>query len=127
LQQQPEFTNADKPFIIYTYTTTPYGVHWERCVENIGLSIYSDNEEEVRRAINYLIVLMKRNDWTAADVNKFISQSSNMAFKPFDFKTISVTASASDGGMQEGGRLSGYVALRAEYTHEQDNTVISMF
>lgn len=122
VQQEPEFTNSNKPFIIYSYSTVPYGEMWELCVENISFVVYSDDEIDIRRAVNYMIALFKRADDSANDINKFVSASSNAAFKSFDFKTVSVTGSSSDGGVQEGGRQSGFVSVRAEYTNTADNT-----
>ena len=120
-QQEPELTNSDKPFMIYAYSTQPYGVMWELCADSVAYTIYSDNPVEIRRAMSYMVDLFKRQDWAAAEVNGFISSSTVQEFKAFDFKTISVTASSSDGAAQEGGRKSGFVSIRAEYTHLLDN------
>lgn len=121
LQQEPEMTNSDKPFIVYSYSTVTYGTMWEMCVDNIAFSVYSNNENDIISAMNLIIDLFKRADWSADDVNSFVSASPVAKFKPFDFKTIMVTASSSDGGSQEGGRKSGFVSIRAEYTHLLDN------
>lgn len=120
--QEPELTNADKPFIVYGYSTAPYGVMWELCVENIAFTIYSDDQEDINKAVNLIIDLFRRFDWSAAEINTYIGSSSVNLFKNFDIKFTQVTASSADGPSQEGGRRSGFVSIRVEYSHNLDNS-----
>lgn len=65
---------------------------------------------------DYLTELLKREDWSAQDVNDYFS---NSATYPFDFKFINVLTTAGPSYVDdEGGRSSMLIVVRYDATYE---------
>jgi hypothetical protein len=63
-----------------------------------------------------MIDLLRRSDWSAKNINDFISPSR------FDFKFVEVlSASGPDEFTQEGGRQGAMIVIRYEYTVNIDS------
>lgn len=129
-QQQPELTNSDKPFIVYSYAPAGRDNSLGLQMEQAAYVVYSENETEIRSAINYLVDLLDRQDWTAANINDYIrglpANTFNNRRKVFEFKNVEVlSAGGPEEAVQEGGRQSGSIVIRYQYTVDQDVTHFS--
>lgn len=116
-QQQPELMEivGGAPFIVYNYRQVPYS-EWWTCQENCAYAIYDSDEERLRAIQNYLVQLLKRQDWAAADVNAYLGSSSK-----FDFKTIWVSSSQSPSPETDlGGRHGATISVSYKYTANLD-------
>lgn len=114
--QIPDFTNlaGGPPFVVFGYTTGA-GTNWELTREQAAYVIWDSNTARLRRIQNYMKTLLERHDWTAEEVNDFISPS------PFDFKYIQVTTATSpDPAISEQGRQKGLLVSAFEYTVDRD-------
>lgn len=112
----PSFTNlaGGPPFIVFSYSTGA-GVAWERTREQAAYVIWDSNSLRLREIQNYMKALLERFDWTAEEVNDFISPSA------FDFKYIQVTTATSpDPALTEQGRQKGLIVAAFEYTRDRD-------
>lgn len=116
-QQDPTFTNIAKgaPFIVYNYITSHGVDEWWVSREQASFIVYDNNESRLRAISSYMTALLRRGDWTARNINDFISPST------FDFKFVEVlSASGPDEFTQEGGRQGAMVVVRYEYTVNTD-------
>lgn len=116
-QQQPEFTGFDKPFIVYSYSVDPIGTStWEKS-ETCAYSIFSADEEDIRKTINLMVSLFKDYDESADRLNSWINSNLTTKYKKFDFKYVRLMAgSGSQPAEQEGGRMDGLVVINYTYT-----------
>lgn len=115
--QVPDFTNlaGGPPFIVFNYSTGG-GIHWECTYEQTAYLIWDSNSARLRAVQNYMADLLKRFEWTAAEVNDFLGTTT-----PFDFKYTNVTTVTSpDPALTEMGRQKGLVVVAHEYTRDMD-------
>ena len=120
-QQQPEVIDmvGAAPFLVYNYTTGAYGEEWWRCQEQMAYMIYDDNEDNLRIIQNFLVDLLKRHDWSAAQVNNYLWGLSGNPYINWEFKYIRVTTATSpDNYTQVGGRQGAMVTIQYEYVHD---------
>lgn len=120
-QQLPQFTNivGGAPFMIYNYSVEGGEQVWETR-DKIGYVIYDDNESRLRRIHNFMVQLLKRMDWTAADVNFFLDSTATVENpNEFDFKWVQVDNAAGPQPFEnEGGRHGALIMATASYTRE---------
>lgn len=122
-QQQPEFTNepAHIPFFVYNYAQTGGYEEWWLEHEELAYVLYCDDEELIRKTIHYLNQLFKRYDWSADEVNDWLTANGSPAQKAFNFKYIRVLNMTSlEPATEEGGRHSAMVVLRLCFTADLD-------
>lgn len=131
-QQQPEFNLLSKPYIVYNYGGQGSGEQYWLREEQATFVIYSEDEEEIRDVITMMEKWFSGYDLSADYVNKWISQFGRGAYedgateasghKQFNFKWVRVVSTIGAGpSQQEGGRQSGVVTLRYQFT--QDPTI----
>lgn len=116
-EQEPEFTNFNAPFLVYTYskssTSNLYALEAEVC----AFTIYSGSSSDITKVINLLSAKLNKRDESAKELNDFVSTLDDR-YKAFDFKTVVVSGSqGSQPVTQEGGRKDGYITVSMKYTH----------
>lgn len=120
-QQMPQFTDiaGGAPFMIYNYSIEGGTQIWENR-DQIGYVIYDDNEARLRRIHNYMVQLLKRMEWTAADINVYLdSIATTEEPNEFDFKWVQVNSAAGPQPFEsEGGRHGALIMATATYTRE---------
>ena len=124
-QQVPVFNEfpTSTPYIVYTYTNMGYDSDFWADREQILYRVYSDNERQIRQITNFLIDLLKRYDWTAEEINDWITQfaSTDGDEKKFNFYWTQVVSSIGpEPYATEGGRQAGSVSVSYVYTHNQE-------
>jgi hypothetical protein len=80
-------TKNQSPYIVYNYLTTPYDMQWWISREQCAYAIYDGNEERLRAIQAYMVDLLRREDWTAREINMSGKISPN-----FDFKSVRLTS-----------------------------------
>jgi len=113
-QQQPQLLDISggAPFVVYNYIVSARASEWWLTREQCVYVIYDNDEARLRAIHGYMIDLLRREDWTARDVN--IAASTD---KRFDFKYVQMTsASGPDEFSTEGGRQGAMVVINYEYT-----------
>lgn len=121
-QQLPTFIDiaGGAPFMIYNYNIEMSGDVWERR-DQIGYVIYDDNEARLRRIHNFIVQLLGRMDWAAADCNNYIKN--DPLLNEFDFKYIRVDSAAGPQPFEsEGGRHGALIMATAMYTRDMIGT-----
>jgi hypothetical protein len=131
-QQVPVFNDmaAGKPFIVYTFILSAYDQDLWANVEQVTYRIYSDDEAKLRRVVNFLVDLLSRLDWTAADVNRWIDRSNTADGdeKKFEFKYVNVVGgSGAEPFAQEGGRQDATVTVRMAFTVDSNPAAYGEF
>ncbi|QNN98302.1 hypothetical protein SEA_LILMARTIN_52 [Streptomyces phage LilMartin] len=124
-QQQPEFTNepAHIPFFVYNYAQAGAYEDWWLEHEELAYVMYCDDEELIRKTIHYLNQLFKRYDWSADEVNNWLTANGSPAQKAFNFKYIRViNVTSIEPATEEGGRHSAMVVLRLCFTSDLDQS-----
>jgi len=113
---------SGNPFIIYTYYNAGYDVDFWADIEQFQYRIYSDQEQQLRRISNFLADLLKRWDWTADQVNSFVSTlADNADEKKFDIKYVNILSAVSPEPTEtEDGRQSAVITGRICYTHDSE-------
>lgn len=115
-------SSGGKPFVVYNYTKTGYVDEWWLCSETMAMRIYSDEEEDIRMIQNYLVKLLGRADWTASNINDWITESGTTLQKKFEFKTSQILSMISpEEYVSQDGRQAGVVVVRYDYTLNIDN------
>jgi hypothetical protein len=126
-QQLPEFTNiaGGAPFIVYTYSQQGSGSTWFTQVEQVAYVIYDNDEERLRTIHTYMVDLLRRADWTAQEINKWIydlTPEPGTQADPFEFKTVQVvSANGPEPFETQDGRQGAIVVVRIVFTHDLDN------
>lgn len=125
-QQQPEVSALPTgvPFIVYNYISTAEYVDWFKEHEQIAYTVYSDNEKQLRNVTLFLLQLLRRYEWSAEEINDYITSLASPAFdwaKPFNIKYTQVSNATSPEPMtEEGGRQASMIVFSACFTHELD-------
>jgi hypothetical protein len=132
-QQQPEFTNYNKPFIVYNFTSNPTGRDFYLLRgEQTAYAIYSANETDIRQVVDLMNYLFDRRDDSAADLNKWLRIEAATTSPPaasvlalrdtFDFKSIMVMeAQNAQPAGTEGGRMDGGIIVQSIFTNNRFN------
>jgi hypothetical protein len=124
-QEQPELTNlpSDIPFIVYNYSTSSEYEQWWVQHEQIAYVIYCDREDKIRRISHYLDQLYRRYDWSAQEVNDYLTANGTDAQKAFNFKYMrSMNLSSIEPATEEGGRYGATFVFATCFTADLDQT-----
>jgi len=118
-EQQPEFNNFNKPYIVYSYSKKQGTNNYFLEGEIATFVIYSSDSADIRRAINLFDAKLDKRDESAAEVNDFISASSlDPEYKYFDYKSLWVSMIQGPQPVtEEGGRRDGLINVNINYTH----------
>ena len=82
----------------------------------IAYTFYNEDMDELIAMAEYITDLLKREDWSAVDINVHFRSSSTY---PFEFKTVCVLTSAGPAPTQdEGGRNSFMIVVRYDSIYE---------
>lgn len=127
-QQVPTFNDmaAGKPFIVYTYLINSIDPDLWANVEQVTYMIYSDDEHKLRQITNFLVDISKRYDWTADDVNNWLTgfDSTDGDEYKFEFKWVHVVGGTSPEPFnQEGGRQNANVSVRMCFIRDSNPAV----
>lgn len=116
-QQQPEFAELGKPYIVYNYSHVNPGEQFWVGQEMASFEIYSVDEQDVREVINLLEEYFEALDDSAKLLNHWIAVNGTDENKKYDYKWTRVvsTVGAVPAG-QEGGLNSGNIAISYAYT-----------
>ena len=119
-QQQPEFNDMGKPYIVYNYRTGTVGGLYGFKEDYVVYQINSVDEEDIREAINVMDLYLGANDISAELINNFTSQTGGEPYRLFDYKSLlprgGSGAAPSD---QEGGITNGTYEVAIRYTSER--------
>lgn len=130
-QQQPEFQQFNKPYIVYNFSSNPTGRDFYLMRgEQTAYAIYSANEADIRACVDLMNYLFDRRDDSAADLNQWLRVQaattspvapSIIALRDYiDFKTIMVLESQNaQPATSEGGRMDGSIILQSTYTNDR--------
>jgi hypothetical protein len=124
-QQQPELTNLPSgvPFVVYNYASNGEYEDWFIEHEQCAYVIYSDQEKQIRQITNYLNQLFKRYEWSADEINNYLTANGTSAQKAFNFKYTRVINVASiEPATEEGGRYSATIVINLCFTSELNQT-----
>jgi hypothetical protein len=114
--------SSGNPFIVYTYTKSGYSDEWWMCAETMAMRIYSDEEEDIRVISKFIAKIMGRADWSASNINDWITTSGTALHKKFEFKTIQLlTMIAPEEYVSQEGRQAGVIVVRLEFTQDIDS------
>lgn len=121
-QQVPEFNNLlpGKTYLTYDLLQKNYGVQWWISEESMMIQIISRSNSKILEISNFLTDLFRRYDLSAKDINDFAHQS-NSPFKFLYFKLES--ADPLQPFVDEGGYMSGDIAISYTYTREVDQGI----
>lgn len=129
-QSIPDLVDAasGKPYIVYTYTKSGYSDEWWMCAETMSMRVYSDEEADIRIIQNYIAKVLGRADWSASNINDWITAEGTTLHKKFEFKTSQVlTLISPEEYVSQEGRQAGVVVVRFEFTQDIDTTDQSGF
>lgn len=117
-QQVPEFNNLlpGKAYITYNIIQKPYGSQWWMSEESMIMEIVSRNGAQIQTMTNFLVDLFRRYDLSARDINVELTSGSPFKFFYFKIETADPVQSFQD----EGGYMSGDLAIGYAYTREVD-------
>ncbi len=123
--QEPEFTQYNKPFIVYGFAEDPSNINLAQRSGTLVYAIYADTASTINKIYNILTEALGRFDKTAYDVNAWISKSANYAnFAGISMRYVAVAFGEGPGPVeQEGGRQ--VATLTIKYSHVSTYTVIT--
>lgn len=118
-EQQPEFNNFNKPYIVYSFGKKPGTNLYLLEGETAAFTVYSQSTSDINRVLNLFDTKLDKRDEAAAEINAFLASSSLAPeFKYFDFKTTWVSGYQGPQPLtEEGGRRDGLITVNIEYTH----------
>lgn len=118
-QQQAEFNDMGKPYILYNYRVGNVGgSNYAYKEEYVVYLINSSRDSDIRKVLNLLDYYLSGMDESASLINEYLK--SNNAFRQFDYKSV-----MSRGGQgatptdQEGGIMDGTYEFAIRYTSER--------
>lgn len=120
--QQPEFTDLDKPFIVYAWSETPTTDMYKHRSGQISFAIYGKSDREISKISNIVSTALGMYDDSAFNINNW--KSENTSYGTIRF--TSLWSGAFDGPSpesQEGGRQSGVVLIRYRYIADYQLTL----
>ena len=116
-QQEAIFNEMGKPYIVYSFSRGDTSSSWFIENEAGAFSVFSSNEEDIRRALNLFQTKFNRRDDSAYDLNEYISKNGSDALKNFDYKTLWVsTVQGPKPSTEEGDRRDGLITINMRYT-----------
>lgn len=118
-----EFDEFDKPFIIYGWSLegAPSDLYVMNA-ENAGYSVYSDSTTIIDTVLNLLNNVFRSKDDAARNINRWMNSTNNPAQSAFAGSGINFTSlemvslSGPTPPGSEGGKSTGFVVVRYEYT-----------
>ena len=122
-EQQPEFTNFNKPFVVYSYAKKAGGNLYLLEQEIAAFTVYSQSATHITRVLNLFDAKLDKRDESAREINAFISASSlAQKYKDFDYKWTSTNGIQGPQPLtEEGGRRDGLITVNIAYTHYGTN------
>ncbi len=104
------------PFGVYTMQLTKLRDEpWMECGQ-VTYTFYSTSMDKVMEIANFLQDLLKREDWSAYDINFYFRNDST---NPFDFKNINLISGIGPiGTKDEGGRSSYMLVIGFDAVYE---------
>jgi len=129
-QEQPEmktiYNNGsfnNLPYCVYSVSLLPNQDEPFFVSGQVTYTFHSGDMDLLFEIANYCNDLLKRDDWTAADVNNFYKAD---ATNPFEFKYVSfITSAGPFEAEDEGGRSSFMIVVRYTVTYEGLNRIDS--
>jgi hypothetical protein len=119
-QQEKMFNEMGKPYIVYSFSRGDTGNSWFIENEAGAFSVFSSNEEDIRRVINLFQTKFNRRDDSANELNDYIQKNASAALKTFDYKTLWVsTVQGPQPSTEEGGRRDGLITINMKYTQTE--------
>lgn len=119
-QQEKIFNAMDHPYIVYSFSRGATTSAW--FVENeVGaFSIFSSDEEDIRKAINMFQTKFNRRDDSAFDLNEYVQTKLGDNYRVFDYKTLWVSnVQGPQPTTEEGGRRDGLITINMNYTQSE--------
>lgn len=119
-QQQPEFMEIGKPFIVYGSAIQPAGHLYALRTESVSYNVYGTGHTEVNAVINLLAETFDRQDEAAADVNEWLAIEG--PHRPAGKRAVSfgsirtVMSERAEPSDEEGGFVAGFIMLEVKYT-----------
>lgn len=118
--QQMMDISGGAPFIVYNYTVMAASEWWLQS-EQASYIIYDNDEERLRQIHTYISQLLRRQDWTAQEINDWVLDGIEPGTQAdvFDFKSVTlISATGPEPYESQGGRQGALIAARIMYTHE---------
>lgn len=114
VQQSPELNQflSGKKHIVYDRIGSSFEINWVVSCEQMLLTIYSPQIDEINQIRNFIMDLFRRMDESAQDVNKWESLSNKIKFHSIYIVDISATAPSEE--IQ--GFLSSDIVLELKYS-----------
>lgn len=119
-KQPPEITGIEggPTFLVFDYRVVSSNAMWWVSEEQVVYTIFGGDEAQLRVVSNYMIDLLGREDWSAADANTVATG--------VDFKCIYVSSTSGLlAPVQEGGQWSTTVSVKYDFTYERDTHGLS--
>jgi len=116
-QQWAEMVRTEtRPVIIYSWVLNTITENYFKRDDNIVYTIFSKDDEVLRRVTKILTKNFKDYNEAAARVNRFVDASPVAGFKNYDYDYISIyNASGIEPASEQGGRASITITLRVGY------------
>lgn len=114
LNEEPELSEYDGPYIVYGYTTDFAGSNPAAARGSLAYAIYDQNFRRLTKTMNILTTAFEREDEAARDVNAFTSSIPQFRGLRFSFIRLGFV----EGGTPEeteGGRQSAIITIQYEY------------
>lgn len=119
-QQQPEFMQLGKPFLVYGSSIHPTTTFFGTRKETVAYNIYAPDEDGANTIAGLIVAALERQDDAARDVNDHLDKmrvALNWAVMPLTFGSIKLAlASKAEPADDEGGFVSSLVMLECLYT-----------
>lgn len=116
--QEPEFTDVNKPFIVYAWSEGSTNDVYAIRSGQISFVVYGTTDREINKISNLLVVAFNQWDMSAANINQWAVGG------PFSTIRFATTwAGTLDGPtpeQTEGGRVSSVVMIRYRYITDYD-------
>lgn len=132
VQQQPEFLQKGKPFVVYGASTLP-PTHLYVCrTSSVAYNVYATTSTEVNAIANTLAHAFERQDEAASDVNQHLALQaphmpgglkSNVEFQTVKLSMVETAAPADE----EGGYYSAVVLVEIKYIVNSDDVQTTGF
>lgn len=132
VQQQPEFLQSGKAFMVYGSAFHPPTHLYQHKKEAASYMVYARSATEVNKIVNLLMDTFERQDVAAADVNDWLATEAEHrsgGHRGVYFTTVHATMAekAEDAAEEEGGYFAGMVLLEMKYTTDTPDIQTSGF
>lgn len=116
---EPELAQYSKPFIVYGTASEWPGPMWWLQQEQCAYTIYSSTVSVINEAVRVLNEAFIRMDEAARDVQRHTVLTNDAGYDDLHFKSFEVvSAQSAQAAEEEGGRQSGLVVIKYQYTTE---------